>query len=432
MTDLHFWLFLLVGGSAVAAAVGMLLLRNAVYSALCLIYIMGALALLFLMLDAPFLALVQVTVYAGAVMVLFLFVMMLLGNQAISAGEREIRGLPIIASIGATIFILAAGLAIQSGEIDKRPTPPSAPQLRVAQYSLAETAAEGAQLWIGGIEKDLDFGYGAASEFHTLPPGRHIVTLVGADGSRLYEGDVSLEDGALASWLIYPGADGELTAARVSEDGSHVGLRESRLTLVNLSGAPLTVYDTGSDRSLDTARDPLWEAELASGAASEARLTERGRIDLAFVNGATGETLLRTPDLELVGGESALLVIAADATGRTIWHHHSEATPDPFGSPAAVGQSLFRRYLLPFEMIGVLLLAALVGGIIIAQGQRREVRRRDVRRRVARTLGAAIEAQSDASDASDASEAAGAAQLPIRAGAASTGAASTSAAGDGD
>ena len=418
MTDLHFWLFLLVGGSAVAAAVGMLLLRNAVYSALCLIYIMGALALLFLMLDAPFLALVQVAVYAGAVMVLFLFVMMLLGNQAISAGEREIRGLPIIASVGATIFILAAGLAIQSGEVDTRPAPPSAPQLRVAQYSVAETAAEGAQLWIGGIEKDLDFGYGAASDFFALPPGRHRVTLVGADGSRLYEGDVNLEDGAALSWLIYPGADGELTATQVSEAGSHVGLRESRVTLVNLSDIPLTVYDTGSDRRLDTARDPLWEAELAPGTAGEARLTERGSIDLAFVNGVTGETILRTPGLEWAGGESALLVVADDATGRTLWHHHSVETADPFGSPAAVGQSLFRKYLLPFEMIGVLLLAALVGGIIIAQGQRREVRRRDVRRRVARTLGAAIEAQSGASDAGETSSAA---QLPSRTNAGSDG-----------
>ena len=418
MTDLHFWLFLLVGGSAVAAAVGMLLLRNAVYSALCLIYIMGALALLFLMLDAPFLALVQVAVYAGAVMVLFLFVMMLLGNQAISAGEREIRGLPIIASVGATIFILAAGLAIQSGEVDTRPAPPSAPQLRVAQYSVAETAAEGAQLWIGGIERTWILAMAPPAISSRSRRGGIGSPWVGADGSRLYEGDVNLEDGAALSWLIYPGADGELTATQVSEAGSHVGLRESRVTLVNLSDIPLTVYDTGSDRRLDTARDPLWEAELAPGTAGEARLTERGSIDLAFVNGVTGETILRTPGLEWAGGESALLVVADDATGRTLWHHHSVETADPFGSPAAVGQSLFRKYLLPFEMIGVLLLAALVGGIIIAQGQRREVRRRDVRRRVARTLGAAIEAQSGASDAGETSSAA---QLPSRTNAGSDG-----------
>ena len=86
-----------------------------------------------------------------------------------------------------------------------------------------------------------------------------------------------------------------------------------------------------------------------------------------------------------------------------MWRHFSVDSTDPFGSPAAVGQSLFRRYLLPFEMVGVLLLAALVGGIIISQGQRRDVRRRDVRRRVARTLAAAIDAQTTGE---------GAAQLP--------------------
>lgn len=404
MTDLHFWLFLLVGGSAVAAAVGMLLLRNAVYSALCLIYIMGALALLFLMLDAPFLALVQVAVYAGAVMVLFLFVMMLLGNQAISAGEREIKGLPIIASIAATIFILAAGLAIQSGDVDSRLAPAAPPQLRVAQYLPVEAAAEDVELWIGGIETAAGFGYGAVSEFQSLSPGEHAISLVAADGERLYEGDVNLNAGEIVSWLIHSGEGGDPQALRVVEDGSHVSQRESRVALVNLSDRPLAVYDTGSDRELDPARDPLWAAALAPGAASEARLTEQGSVDLAFVDVATGETVLRTPLLELLGGRSALLVAAVDATGRTVLHDHPVKTAELFGSPAAVGHSLFRRYLLPFEMIGVLLLAALVGGIIVAQGQRREVRRRDVRRRVTRTLDAAVEAQ--------AGETPGPAQLP--------------------
>ena len=397
MTDLHFWLFLLVGGSAVAAAVGMLLLRNAVYSALCLIYIMAALALLFLMLDAPFLALVQVTVYAGAVMVLFLFVMMLLGNQAISASEREIRGLPIIASIGATVFILAAGLAIQGGDVDSASSaaPPPAPQLRVVHFNQSNADESGASLRVDGLRIATDFGYGVASEYQTLAPGAHAVALVAADGAPLYEGSVSLAGGEAVTLLIYPGEqnDAAATASRVVEDFSHVGLRESRVAIVNLSGGALTVYDTGSDRALDMARDPLWVDELANGAASEPRLTERGRIDLALVNSATGETLLRTPGLELAGGASALLVIANDGAGRAVWRQYSLDTADPFGSPAAVGQSLFRRFLLPFEMVGVLLLAALVGGIIISQGQRRDVRRRDVRRRVARTLAAAIDAQ---------------------------------------
>ncbi len=65
---------------AVAAAVLMILTRNAVHSALFLVIVMSALAVFFLGLSGPFIAMVQVAVYAGAIMVLFLFVIMLL-NQ---------------------------------------------------------------------------------------------------------------------------------------------------------------------------------------------------------------------------------------------------------------------------------------------------------------------------------------------------------------
>ena len=74
-------LFILVGAIAVVAAVMMLLSENAVHSALFLILNMGCIAFFFLMLNAPFLAMVQITVYAGAIMVLFLFVIMLLGAE---------------------------------------------------------------------------------------------------------------------------------------------------------------------------------------------------------------------------------------------------------------------------------------------------------------------------------------------------------------
>lgn len=66
---------------AVAAALGMLFSKNAIYSALFLIVNFGAIAVFYLILDAPFIALTQVAVYAGAIMVLFLFVIMLLGAE---------------------------------------------------------------------------------------------------------------------------------------------------------------------------------------------------------------------------------------------------------------------------------------------------------------------------------------------------------------
>jgi len=74
-------LFLILGLTAIATALGMLFSRNAVYAALFLIINFCTVAVFYLLLDAPFIALTQVTVYAGAIMVLFLFVIMLLGAE---------------------------------------------------------------------------------------------------------------------------------------------------------------------------------------------------------------------------------------------------------------------------------------------------------------------------------------------------------------
>ncbi len=75
---------------AVGAALGMLFSRNTVYAVLFLVLVMLVLAVLYLILGAPFLALAQVTVYTGAIMVLFLFAVMVLGPQKLAEGEGPI------------------------------------------------------------------------------------------------------------------------------------------------------------------------------------------------------------------------------------------------------------------------------------------------------------------------------------------------------
>src|SRR3974390_1711616 len=81
---MHLVLFLIFGAVCVGAAINLLVQRHPISSALSLIVVMGSLALLYLLLGAEFVAAVQVIVYAGAVMVLFVFVIMLL-----NAGEEE-------------------------------------------------------------------------------------------------------------------------------------------------------------------------------------------------------------------------------------------------------------------------------------------------------------------------------------------------------
>jgi len=80
-------LFLVLALVAIATALGMLFSRNAVYSALFLVLNFTTVAIFYLLLGAPFIAMSQITVYAGAIMVLFLFVIMLLGADALPKTE---------------------------------------------------------------------------------------------------------------------------------------------------------------------------------------------------------------------------------------------------------------------------------------------------------------------------------------------------------
>ena len=84
--------FILLAAVAVAAALGMLLSHNAVHSALYLVLNFITVAIFYLALNAPFIAMVQITVYAGAIVVLFLFVIMLLGAERLRSAADEVRG----------------------------------------------------------------------------------------------------------------------------------------------------------------------------------------------------------------------------------------------------------------------------------------------------------------------------------------------------
>jgi NADH-quinone oxidoreductase subunit J len=85
--NLDLILFLILALVAVGTAMGMLLSRNAVYSALFLVLNFITVAVFYLLLGAPFIAMSQITVYAGAIMVLFLFVIMLLGAESLPQAE---------------------------------------------------------------------------------------------------------------------------------------------------------------------------------------------------------------------------------------------------------------------------------------------------------------------------------------------------------
>src|ERR1700761_8322406 len=108
MLSVHLILFLMFGVIAVAGAVNLLVQRHPINSALSLIAVMAALAGEYLLLGAEFVAAVQVIVYSGAVMVLFVFVIMLLN----AGEEEETKGSRAAYTVGipgaAAIFCLLA------------------------------------------------------------------------------------------------------------------------------------------------------------------------------------------------------------------------------------------------------------------------------------------------------------------------------------
>jgi NADH-quinone oxidoreductase subunit J len=109
-------LFFLAGIGAIAGAIGVVALRNPFYSVLALVTHLLSLAALFLLLRAEFVAAAQVVVYAGAVMVLYVFVVAYVGGQDEPLGPRAGRGLRVVAALfGAALFIELCIATLGSG-----------------------------------------------------------------------------------------------------------------------------------------------------------------------------------------------------------------------------------------------------------------------------------------------------------------------------
>jgi NADH-quinone oxidoreductase subunit J len=105
---LVFWVFAPI---SVGSALAMLFQRNAIHAALFLVVNFFTLAVFYLVLGAPFLFAVQIIVYAGAIMVLFLFVIMLLGvdrDESLIERLRGQRPLAILLGVGLVVEVIVA------------------------------------------------------------------------------------------------------------------------------------------------------------------------------------------------------------------------------------------------------------------------------------------------------------------------------------
>ena len=99
-------IFIVTGIIALVAAIAMVATRNMVYSALYMVIVFLATAVLYILYQAPLIAMLQITVYAGGIMVLFIFVIMLMGAEKMSHIENLRWQRPLA-------FILAASLSVE-------------------------------------------------------------------------------------------------------------------------------------------------------------------------------------------------------------------------------------------------------------------------------------------------------------------------------
>lgn len=424
-------LFIALGGLAVAFAVGMLLSDNAVHSALFLIGNFGCVAILYLMLNAPFIGMVQIAVYAGAIMVLFLFVIMLLGAEQTTDTSRRFRWLTGVATTLAVSLLAALGAPLVLGGVSLPQAEAKAPFMRVLHIAnVPDNPPITVTVRGGSLSEPLVYEgvrFGDVTNFVEVEAGAYSVALTRADGAPIAPpaqvninngqvvtltatGEVNLETASFPQVVVIPNS-----VAPAPE-------RETRLLVYNgYSESPVTLVDLGANRALDIRARTLTDAEgntTTIDAIADPILAENvalnaipipshyvsGTYTLAVVN-TDKEVLKVIDDYELRRNTEQMIVIVPDADEPLsvvagfrprILRSAGLATTTsaPYGSPSSVGQVLFTDYLLPVNIVGILLLVALVGVVVLTRPDGETQERRVVRRRkVSRPLVSVISSQ---------------------------------------
>jgi NADH:ubiquinone oxidoreductase subunit 6 (subunit J) len=400
--------FLIVGSVAIVSAALMLISRNAVHSAVFLVLNFLCVAFFFLTLSAPFIALVQVAVYAGAIMVLFLFVIMLLGAERIGPDAAQAyHWLPRTAIVLVVVFLVTVGWALASGEINLNTPPPAAPQVRVIHAADAPPV----DVYLNNqiFAENVDFR--RATDYQSLPAGTYGVTVfpTGADPateSPAILGDLQLVDGDVVS-AVALGADGIFQIVQTQDNPTPIRDDEARLTLLNgLPEQAVDLVDPGLP--LDDTDSVVLIPNASFGETVETLVVDVDDLRTLQVLPAgdlTAEPVATFRELEVAGGTNNILIPApealTDGSARIVPLLVETETAHLFGSPAMVAEVLYTRYLLPFEMVSVLLLAAMVGAIVLTRRElvaEQRARRPAVRRPLVGAQAAAAVAGKTASE----------------------------------
>lgn len=439
------WLFLAVSFVAVLAAGMMLTRQNAVHSALFLIVNFGCVAFLYLMLDAPFLAMVQVTVYTGAIMVLFLFVIMLLGAETTTDTSGRMRWLGLAGSAVAIILLLIFAFPIASDMLADEMAAPqdTRAQLRVINaipggdaeeftvmemgFAMPLAGTVSASVALDAVDESMadsridSVVYSDSREairgYTELEAGAYTVAVGVDDGSYVsgpvFTKDLVLPPDSAFSVVVFENEEGLVDVTLLADDISAPDVGTMRLTVFNaVTDRQVSLVSVGQYTTRRTLCDDASCAsliphrrlidQLPAGDHTSITLDE-GTYNLAFVD--QDQNILRTlADYKAERGliETRVLVREPGVPGSQPSYRAAVFTAlglPAFGSPESVGQVLFIEYVLPVMLVGMLLLVALIGVIVLArpdalaQAERRRINRR---RRVNRPLVSVISQQTGA------------------------------------
>jgi len=261
-----FWVFAPV---MVLASMGLLLARKAVHAALSVITVMICLAFLYVAQDAPFLGVVQVVVYTGAIMMLFLFVLMLVGVDASDSLVETIKGQRWVAVLGGMgLLVVLAGVVMTVAPstptgLDGANTPTNPEALAVVIFGSYAFALE----VVGALLVTAALGALVLTHRERLVPKRDQKT-------RMQARVQALGDGALLTPLAAPGVYARHNAMDVpalGPDGEPLELSVNRVLKVRGQEADAAEYAARIDRVLagGWADDELPAIEAAKDATSE-------------------------------------------------------------------------------------------------------------------------------------------------------------------
>lgn len=412
------FLFGLLALVAVLAAAGMILSKNAVHSALFLILNFGCVALLFLMLDAPFISMVQIAVYTGAIMVLFLFVIMLLGaEQTTETDTRQLKWVSYAGWVLPIIFVLALGGTVVAvlGRLDFPMPPKPAPLLRVVH---AANVADPVTITIGDtVIKDVNFT--DVTDFMKVTAGEQEVSITDANGASVIDDTVSLANGDVLTLVATNDGFTQIHNSFATTDND-----KARIIFLNLfTQDKISLIDIGRDRVLNVdakgnITDHVLFDDVPYGKViTPEKMFSKGSYDWGFysqhrdgtwyqvsalaipsqnyweVDGNTEQTIILVPDYDsLKDPNTGYIPRVLDSAQKSL----VITTNQPFGSPIDIGRILFTTYLLPVNLVGFLLLVALIGVIVLTRPEGIVTPRRSSinrRRKVSRPLTSVISQQ---------------------------------------